>query len=253
MPENVKPIIFSGPMVRAILEGRKTQTRRVLKPQIVCSTGITPSFYWGKFSGVFPDDWFGHGNEIDGALPYLPGDILWVREQWRIPAMDDFYSPSEVAAMSIDAGYASPWSAIEYCADGTRANWTRDYGDPGRNRSSIHMPRWASRLTLEVTDVRIQRLQAISEADAEAEGIEDCKSGGLAPLWRVYGPPPKPAFGMIGNLSNNRGQFATDARDSFSTLWDSIYEARGDGWSSNPWVAALTFSVVRRNVDEVAS
>ena len=211
---NVKPIIFSGPMVRAILEGRKSATRRVLKPQIVCSTGITPSFSWGKFSGVFPDDWFGHGNEIDGALPYLPGDILWVREQWRIPAMDDFYSPSEVAAMSmsIDAGYSSPWSAIEYCADGTRANWNRYYGDPGRNRASMHMPRWASRITLEVTEVRVQRLQEISAEDAVAEGA-----------------------GYHG---------------SFVMLWNDINAKRGFGWDANPWVAAVTFKVHNVNVDE---
>lgn len=71
-----RPIIFSGPMVRAILDGRKTQARHVLNPQVVCHPGMAPSFTWGKFSGLYPDDWFGYGNEIDGALPYRPGDRL---------------------------------------------------------------------------------------------------------------------------------------------------------------------------------
>jgi len=229
---NVKPIIFSGPMVRAILEGRKSATRRVLKPQIVCSTGITPSFSWGKFSGVFPDDWFGHGNEIDGALPYLPGDILWVRETWNVA--DAYYLAPERRETAR--------GIINYAAT--------PCGLPIRWRPSIYMPLWASRITLEVTEVRVQRVQEISEKDAEAEGIEDQKAGGLAPLWRMYGPAPKLAFGVFGNLSHDRGQFATDARDSFATLWNSINAKRGFGWDANPWVAAVTFKVHNVNVDE---
>ena len=112
------------------------------------------------------------------------------------------------------------------------------------------MPRWASRITLEVTEVRVQRLQEINEEDAEAEGIEDQKTGGLAPLWRMYGPAPKLAFGVFGNLSHDRGQFATDARDSFATLWNSINEKRGFGWDANPWVVAVTFEAHKVNVDE---
>ncbi len=245
MPENVKPIIFSGPMVRAILEGRKTQTRRVLKPQIVCSTGITPSFYWGKFSGVFPDDWFGHGNEIDGALPYATGDILWVREAFNYSSDDDLHPLEMPNPKPQRAAYLE--KNVVYAADGIsehpihgRALW----------KPSIHMPRWASRITLEVTEVRVQRVQEISEKDAEAEGIEDQKTGGLAPLWRMYGPAPKLAFGVFGNLSHDRGQFATDARDSFATLWNSINAKRGFGWDANPWVAAVTFEAHRVNVDE---
>jgi hypothetical protein len=209
---NVKPIIFSGPMVRAILEGRKTQTRRVYKDQAA---------FEGKEEIVrrWPNQ---------KSVGYAPGDILWVREQWRIPAMDDFYSPSEVAAMSmsIDAGYSSPWSAIEYCADGTRANWNRYYGDPGRNRASMHMPRWASRITLEVTEVRVQRLQEISCADAIAEGI-------------------RPAAN-----SHTIDCDTPDPRHEFRDLWNSINAKRGFGWDANPWVAAVTFKVHNVNVDE---
>jgi len=239
-----RPIIFSGSMVRALLDGRKTQTRRVLKLR----SGLEEKQFTGELVNYYGDHRLGmafEGTTLVQPVGFAPGDLLYVRENWGINDYR-YIRPSPIpkdrpADLESDAVvYFATEDDAEICNEMPRC-------------PSIHMPRWASRLTLEVTDVRIQRLQAISEADAEAEGIEDCKSGGLAPLWRVYGPPPKPAFGMIGNLSNNRGQFATDARDSFSTLWDSIYEARGDGWSSNPWVAALTFSVVRRNVDEVAS
>ena len=208
---NVKPIIFSGPMVRAILEGRKTQTRRVLKPKIVCS-------------------------QIDCALTYAPGDILWVRESFST-----HQDPYHLPPYDYDATIGACW----YWADGNPK-----YGDWVRPKPSIHMPRWASRITLEVTEVRVQRLQEISEEDAEAEGIEDQKTGGLAPLWRMYGPAPKLAFGVFGNLSHDRGQFATDARDSFATLWNSINAKRGFGWDANPWVAAVTFKVHNVNVDE---
>jgi hypothetical protein len=237
---NVKPIIFSGPMVRAILEGRKTMTRRVLKPQIVCYTGIMPSFSWGKFSGLFPDDWFGHGNEIDGALPYLPGDLLYVRESWAARLDEDHIQPRDLTRSTAFFWADGP----AYCCN-TGCN-----GAAGRVRAAMHLPRRLSRLTLEVTDVRVQRVQEISEKDAEAEGIEDQKTGGLAPLWRMYGPAPKLAFGVFGNLSHDRGQFATDARDSFATLWNSINAKRGFGWDANPWVAAVTFKVHNVNVDE---
>jgi hypothetical protein len=202
MPENVKPIIFSGPMVRALLEGRKTQTRRVLKPQIVCSTGIMPSFSWGKFSGLFPDDWFGHGNEIDGALPYLPGDLLYVRESWAARLDEDHIQPHDLTRSTAFFWADGP----AYCCN-TGCN-----GAAGRVRAAMHLPRRLSRITLEVTDVRIQRLQEISEEDAEAEG--------------------------------------TYSRGSFATLWDHLNAKRGFGWDANPWVAAVTFKVHNVNVDE---
>ena len=140
-----KPIIFSAPMVRALLDGRKTQTRRILKPQIVCHTGPVPAFTWGKFSGLYPDDWFGYGNAIDGALPYAVGDRLWVREAFSYDRLD------------VDKdGTLPPW----YWADGNPSS-----GDWTKPKPSIHMPRWASRITFEVTEVRVQRLQEISEED----------------------------------------------------------------------------------------
>ena len=260
---SVKPIIFSGPMVRALLEGRKTQTRRTC-PQPPKECGITYMLgneSWLPVEKRSPirrtfEAWSGdlyHNRpegHMCGSFEILPrwqiGDLLYVRETCSATVTHDALN-----AVRYEAD--QNWHVIDDTKE-VADQWLKLYryrGGLGATVPPIHMPRWASRLTLEVTDVRVQRLQEISEADAEAEGIEDCKSGGLAPLWRVYGPPPKPAFGMIGNLSNNRGQFATDARDSFSTLWDSIYEARGDGWNANPWVVALTFTVHKQNVSDL--
>lgn len=205
----VKPIIFSGPMVRAILEGKKTQTRRVLNPQIVCTPGITPTFSWGKFSGLFPDDWFGYGNEIDGGLPYQPGDILWVREAWRALQSNDCLAPRHLA---------DDRSKVTYEADSENRNPLWAFG---KFRQGMHMPRWASRLTLEVTEVRVQRLQDISRGDAMDEG---CPFPNMA-----AGPNPC---------------------DWFADLWNSINEKRGFGWGANPWVCAVTFQPHQINVDE---
>lgn len=216
---NVKPIIFSGPMVRAILEGRKTQTRRVLKPQIVCFLGEVPSFSWGKFSGLFPDDWFGYGNEIDGALPYLPGDILWVRESWAARLDEDHIQPRDLTSSTAFFWADGP----AYCCN-TGCN-----GAAGRVRAAMHLPRRLSRLTLEVTDVRVQRVQEISEEDAEAEGA------------------PNLVMDDDGKFyESNTGTY----RCGFSGLWDHLNAKRGFGWDANPWVVAVTFEVHRVNVDE---
>ena len=124
------PIIFSGPMVRSLLDGRKTQTRRVLKPQP---------------QGEQPKNWT---RANDKAVRYAPGDRLYVRE-----AINKVSTPGDVV-------YRADFEAGGN--DGAGLGW----------RPSIHMPRWASRLTLTVTDVRVQRLQDISEEDARAEGCD---------------------------------------------------------------------------------
>lgn len=144
-----RPIIFSAPMVLALLEGRKTQTRRVLRPQP------------GQFNALFSDAgkwWTGdaESGEVHEVLrvPYATGDRLWVREAFSYETLD------------VDRnGFMPPW----YWADGNPAS-----GDFTQPKPSIHMPRWASRLTLIVTDVRVQRLQEISNDDCIAEGIEPC-------------------------------------------------------------------------------
>ena len=181
-----RPIIFSAPMVQALLDGRKTQTRRILK----CDNCGAP------------------------IMPWVEGDRLWVREAWRTSPVYDDLKPSD---MNGD-------ESIRYEADARWQSW--GWGsigciEGGRLRSPIHMPRWASRLTLIVTDVRVQRLHEISEADAVAEGIN---VDGDGRAWGVF------------------------ARDLFEDLWNSLHGP--DAWDQNPWVAAVSFKVVKGGGDD---
>lgn len=212
-----RPILFSAPMVRAILDGSKTQTRRVAsKPVRHPDLGnlYTPGamVLEGEPQHV-----------IERACPYgQPGDRLWVRESWRTAASLDHLSPNAVADKCLDAGYRKPWAPLLYDADGCRNSEWLGFGshpgtaDPGKGRPSIHMPRWASRITLEITGVRVERLQDINEHDAAAEGVATWAPGALSP----------------------EGQSA-DPSDQFRWLWCSINGH--DSWSANPWVWVIEF------------
>lgn len=208
MPD--RSMIFSTPMVRALLDGRKTQTRRMLKPQ--------PELGSYRLSMYDPQGFaaFGHDaytRKWNVRLPYAPGDRLWVRERF-MPA------PMEAAP---DEPRTTQWN-IAYAAGGQSERLAPAGYDPmlynyERWSASIHMPRWASRLTLIVTDVRVQRVQEITEADAVAEGC-------LPARWEMETP-----------------------RDHFRAIWNSLH---GPGsWASNPWVAAITFTVHRCNIDQM--
>lgn len=171
-----RPIIFSAPMVRAILSGAKTQTRRVVKPIHMATVGAEQ----------FP---------ILAICPYgRPGDRLWVRETWKHIEGGAIYDAS---GGTIDA--FDPETIY-------RADRPNRYGPW---MSPIHMPRWASRITLEITDVRVERLQDISEDDAYAEGVKHSEHGGIT------------------------------ARDGFQRLWESINGA--GSWDTNPWVWVIEF------------
>lgn len=176
------PILFSGSMVRAILEGRKTQTRRIVKP-----TGAHHIFQFrGREEARGTDEptgewaWCRAERVISEHIrcPYgKPGDRLWVREAFRLTSDFDGDSPTRVGERCLDAGYRAPWAPVRYEVDGAERDW-RWVGTPpghevtaGRARASMHMPRWASRITLEITGVRAERLQSISESDARAEGV----------------------------------------------------------------------------------
>ena len=209
---NVKPIIFSGPMARAILEGRKTQTRRVLKPQ---PKVLKNGSWYRPFPVAAPNQWhYALGDHIHGYLtsPYSRGNILWVRESFST-----HQDPYHLPPYDYDATIGACW----YWADGNPK-----YGDWVRPKPSIHMPRWASRITLEVTEVRVQRLQEISCADAIAEGI-------------------RPAAN-----SQTIDCDTPDPRHEFRDLWNSINAKRGFGWDANPWIVSVTFNVHKVNVDE---
>jgi hypothetical protein len=192
------PILMNGEMVRAILDGTKTQTRRPMRLQPIkhfgCSEDIrrieTP---WGLY---YYDD-----IDFETYRPsYEVGDWLWVRETWTIDPNDLGY-PEEIArdfvAYKADApaGFDAHWGWVP----------------------SIHMPRWASRITLEVTEVRAQRIQEISENDAMSEG-----------MWNGYTATVTP-----GEEDWHRRLFFD--------LWDSLYAKRGLGFDSNCWVWAYTF------------
>jgi len=233
-----RPILFSAPMVRADLEDRKTMTRRVVKPYrkhpIVNLAEAEPTL---GYSGLHndPDSW-GYEFLDDGApaslsswpelCPYgQPGDRLWVREAWRTLDYLDEHSGARVAELCLDAGYRRPLAPIEYIVDGERMNWEhtstpphRGQPEPGRYRHARFMPRWASRLTLEVTSVRVERLQDISEADAIAEGLLRDRDG-----WR--GAPDLPWF--------------ASPVAAYRSLWESINGA--DSWNANPWVWVVEF------------
>ena len=219
-----RPILFSGPMVRAILDGHKTQTRRVVKVGDTIEERDDGT-RWPYFT-----TWT-HGDDGSpwASCPYgEPGDRLWVRETWRYADWTEDGQPwiryaaddarrlcervsSEWAARVVDI-WAELSSAENVSVDGRAADrkW----------RPSIFLPRWASRITLAVTAVRVERLQEISEADAIAEGV--LRTGGRAQLQPNHFRP---------------------ARELFSELWDSINEDRAP-WASNPWVWVVEFKRV---------
>lgn len=206
-----KPILFSGPMVRALLEGRKTQTRRVLKGRKDVNFGceLAPCELAGEINN----------GDYDNS-PFAPGDLLWVRETWTARMTHGW--------TIADARSRMYQEQILYRADDGESidGWW----------PSIHMPREFSRLTLEVTGVRVERLQDISEEDAEAEGVTKVKDH----CYVVRG------FGY-----DEAGLCHSRATIPFAQLWDSLNEPRGFGWEANPWVVAVSFRVHHANVDDV--
>jgi hypothetical protein len=221
-----RPILMSAPMVRATLEDSKTNTRRVMSPQPSHDqyhewrgkvTRDAEHRMWCWKDLVLDNIWdFPEGEdrtELARHCPYgVPGDRLWVRETYLPdPIIDDslastewYGCPSTRRLSDIPAKYRTRDLVIH------KASWD---GDDLRWMPSISMPRWASRITLEITDVRVQRLQEISEEDAEAEGVYS---------WSEMGP------------------LDICARPLFASLWDSINAKRAP-WASNPFIWALTF------------
>ncbi|MDC8443725.1 hypothetical protein JJO83_13640 [Halomonas aquamarina] len=197
-----RPILFNADMVNAILSGRKTQTRRIVKPTKDRN---------GSGCHLAPCEIAGEVNGGDYALcPYgQPGDRLWVRENFLYLMHGD-----------VTAG------DIKYCAsiDSRSAAGSKNPGYWWRKRPSIHMPRWASRITLEIVSVRVERLKQISERDALQEGIGLV----LADNW----PDPKAMSEAV----------AKSRRAGFKLLWESINGS--DSWDTNPWVWVVEFKRV---------
>lgn len=207
-----KPILFSAPMVRAILDGRKSQTRRIIKPQPVGPVFIATDPKTPRYCLPYNETLTMGGLAM--RCPYgQPGDRLWVRETCRAEELpsgldgvrylaDDCFIPIENTEAASDAwlslaAYRQRLSGHHKC----------------RKMPAIHMPRWASRITLEITGIRMERLQDISESDALAEGID--------PKF----PPDE--------------QVANAARMRYADIWESI---NGPGsWAANPWVWVVEF------------
>lgn len=202
---NARPILFRDEMVDKLLMDWKTQTRRAIKPQPRTDATHGDIEQSEKYPGEF-FQWVDGGDKLPSfTCPYgVPGDLLWVRETWHTDTLpleqaraehEDMMSESPIyfraSVEELEAGYL----------------W----------RPSIHLPRWASRLTLRITDIRVQRVQEITEYECEEEGV-----GHVMPH---------------------------SAREMYAKLWDSI---NGKGaWRRNPWVWALTFEVIEKNVDDV--
>lgn len=222
-----RPILFSAPMVRALLAGTKTQTRRPLyTARKIKPDGTLPkSRYYPDYPA--PNGGLAQIYTLSGASDIAVGDRLWVKETWRTHRSWDTYKPVDVI----------PCSRIWYEADG------RDNCDQhGKTRVSIFMPRWASRLTLTVTDVRVERLQDISEADAIAEGIY-CTSLGLGGLYSIDRPGDK----ARGGATITRPAGWEKASHAYCHLWERINGK--DSWEANPWVVAVSFDVREGNID----
>jgi hypothetical protein len=212
-----RPILFSGPMVRAILAGKKTQTRRLLSGAMHTAVSTFELEHCGLWQQVvaasaqFP---VSYGPQV--RCPYGgAGGRLWVRETFALPRALDSVRPR-------DLPISERWGPVWYRASDGDESWA----NRGRWRSSLHMPRWASRLTLDVEAVRVERLHAIPEADAVAEG---------ATCWACGGP-------VDGTSESECHCYHTraPARDSFAALWDSINSTRAP-WADNPYVWVVSF------------
>jgi hypothetical protein len=220
-----RPILFNDEMVSAILAGRKTQTRRIIKRPFKFIYGLD-----GKPIGVCTSTttYCDVRGFIQKECPYgAVGDRLWVREAWLRLAPDHFQEPDR-PANHLSTRYDVPRvSCVAYRSDCSSESdqLRKEYGYHWR--PSIHMPRWASRITLEMTRVKVERLQDISEEDAISEGIESLGNK----FFRDY----------LSNGAECVDMTKLKARDSFATLWDSIYAERGYSWESNPGVWVVEF------------
>ncbi len=217
-----KPILFTAPMVRALLAGTKTQTRRVVKPQpFDDSCAGQPMVGHRDLAGTFAPSVFGSCMAKLAPCPYgAVGELLWVRETWTWPGEGEvLYRADPQAEHLVDHWKANGFPVV---------NW----------RPSIFMQRQHSRITLRITEVRVQRLQQISQADAQAEGIE--RESADPPFYYVPGLCQQTAVGVEERQEQPEVV-------CYSRLWTHINGA--GSWAANPWVWALTFEVINNNID----
>lgn len=254
-----RPILFSAPMVRAIIEGRKTMTRRVVKPQpekevnvaeILAASEVPPFPERATFIEHHPGITIkAYGTRV---CPYgVPGDRLWVRET-SIISPADFCDAN--GSTHVDSN-GRP-RVVQYIASFPNTEAAGWYGL--KKTPSIFMPRWASRITLEVTGVRVERLQDITEQDAVAEGVKPvireksftvvCRGGKTFEVSSLYergvpavGESVSP-FGEVTHVEPIPERIICTAREAFRTLWVKINGR--ESWDANPWVWVVEFRMV---------
>lgn len=222
-----RPILFSAPMILALLAGTKTQTRRPVKPKHApdalwgedASTGLHRVFRFDEEAPADSVPWWNLGG-INGAEKHCPygqaGDQLWVREAWSTHACFDSVTPRDLTTRS-----------IHYIADGDVKS--------GKYRPPMFMPRWASRITLEIVSVRVERLQDISEDDALAEGIV-CENV-IVSSYYAAGHHEVTADRYFFDGCPDEG--FESACEAYAALWEKISGA--GSWAANPWVWHIEF------------
>ena len=234
------PIIFSAPMVQALIGGHKAQTRRVLKAprdkdgcRVDIGSAPDARLVIGSDGRQYVQFEHPMGGPLTAILaPYAIGDRLWVRETWGVGISDHGDCPRYKATLDYQ------------CGDKIKS----PHEGPFKWRSPMCMPRRFSRLTLYIADVRVQRLHEISEVDARQEGAASRNGVYKSPDWSMN-------WGEIGKYSRHLGR-ALEQHDialgsprwAFASYWNDIHGA--EAWYENPWVCALTFSVKRGNIDD---
>lgn len=211
---------FSAPMVLALQAGQKSETRRKMNPQPGGGPGRWHVF--NRHGGEFCKREADIGKLALDYIPWKIGDRVWVREAWKTTDPYDGVAPSQM-------GGEEP---VMYLADGVWQRWGWPGRAPeGRYRHAMHMPRWASRMTLLITSLRVARVQALTTARSVAEGMRcpTCAPMAGLPLCGENGCPA--------------------ARWAFSDLWATLHGK--DDWETNPWVTAIGFDVHRYNIDNM--
>lgn len=226
----VLPILFNTDMVRAILEGRKSCTRRLVKARSkdACGFYVTKNSD-GSFAGIYEYD--ENKSMFDNQLmpPYQPGDILYVRETWcmygKIDDFDHIIEGTDKYYYLADGANQTPYNCFL-----VHQNGYDEYKDTPVWHPSIHMPKEAARIWLQVTDVWVERLQDITPKDAENEGVGNLFYEDIGYSGKDYGTEVDSEYGI--------------AKEQFAWLWDStIKKADLDcyGWNANPWVWVIGF------------
>ncbi len=235
-----RPILFSSPMVRAILAGTKSVTRRVVKPQPKLDRdGVEWTWPSNLCRSMVSLGEMGSLGPFGGK-----GDRLWVREKFDVPPGSEERRECIYRADLSETDLQDEASARRLLRSGQLAGT-----DAGKWRPSIHMPRWASRVTLEVVSVRVERLQEITEEEAKREGVEPSMS---TPTWLCIGKgnsvyekfvePDDEERAELEHVKHHPSIELAPAKFNFMRLWDSINGKRpGCSWGDNPWVWRVEF------------